>query len=240
MQLYFIRHGQSTNNANWDLTHDSIGRSEDPELTEAGRQQAAVLGEFLSRNGRSLAPIGRDPKNITGFHLTHLYCSLMRRAVQTGSAIAEQTGLPLTAWVDIHEEGGIYLEDDTTGKRMGLPGSNRAFFQQYYPHLVLPDWLTDQGWWNRDFEVFEDRLPRARRFLADLLERHGSSDDRVAVVSHGGFFNLFMNILLERDPDRGYWFSMSNAAITRIDFDLEQTVLVYTNRTDFLPDELIT
>jgi hypothetical protein len=36
------------------------------------------------------------------------------------------------------------------------------------------------------------------------------------------------------------WFEKNNAAITRVDFSPEETVLVYLNRIDFLPNELVT
>jgi hypothetical protein len=36
------------------------------------------------------------------------------------------------------------------------------------------------------------------------------------------------------------WFMLHNTAITRIDFGLEETDLVYANRFDFLPPEDVT
>ena len=47
MQLYFIRHGQSENNARWMSTGSHRWRSEDPGLTEVGQQQAEILAQFL-------------------------------------------------------------------------------------------------------------------------------------------------------------------------------------------------
>ena len=72
------------------------------------------------------------------------------------------------------------------------------------------------------------------------MARHGGTDDRVAVVSHGGFFNLFLHAILDLPLRRDYWFIMNNTGITRIDITEENTWVVYTNRTDFLPDDLIT
>ena len=111
MQLYFIRHGQSENNALWDLTGNGDGRSEDPGLTDAGRQQAVMLASFLSQSspGRSIGHW--DPHNISGFDFTHIYTSLMVRAVETGLTVARALGLDLVANVDLHEGGGIYLND---------------------------------------------------------------------------------------------------------------------------------
>jgi len=237
MQLYFIRHGQSENNALWMSTGSAKGRSEDPGLTEVGRQQAEFLAQFLRRD---VVANGRDIQNVAGFGITHLYTSLMVRAVDTGTIIARTLDLPLVAWEDLHEYGGIHLRDEQTDERIGLPGRNRAYFEEHYPDLVLPDSLGEEGWWNRPFEEPELRLPRAKRFLRDLMEKHGHTDDRVAVVSHGGFFNYLLAAILDMPGREGYRFVMNNAAISRIDFRDEDTWLVYLNRVDFLPRELIT
>ena len=243
MQFYFIRHGQSANNLLWDRTGASKGRSHDPELTETGVQQARRLARFLSRVDPDAAANGDAPynqHNAGGFRLTHLYSSLMVRAVATGIMIAEAIGLPLMAWEDWHEAGGIYLEDEATGEPVGQPGPNRAYFTQHYPGLQLPETLGEAGWWNRPFEMPDQRSVRAQRVLRDLIDRHGGADDRVAVISHGGFYNHFMAALLHL-PDRdGVWFMIHNAAVTRIDFHSDGVALVYLNRVDFLPPELIT
>ena len=84
MRLYFIRHGQSANNALWDASGSSIGRSEDPELTAIGHEQARLLANFIAamdgqtkKNGSS----GEPKRDYFGF--THLYTSLMVRSVAT-------------------------------------------------------------------------------------------------------------------------------------------------------------
>jgi 2,3-bisphosphoglycerate-dependent phosphoglycerate mutase len=242
MQLYFIRHGESENNARWTRTGSSEGRSEDAELTDIGHQQAEIVAQYLAEKEE--------------FGITHLYCSLMVRAVATGMAIAEALDVPLVAWTDLHEEGGIYLKDKVSGERIGQPGKTRTYFERAYPGLVLPDSLGEEGWWNRPFEEYEIRPARARQVLHELLARHGGMEDRVALVSHGGFYNQFLGALLGFTPREKIWFAMYNAAITRIDFrraeeeepaDAERPAgprdlvrIVYTNRVDFLPEELVT
>jgi 2,3-bisphosphoglycerate-dependent phosphoglycerate mutase len=238
MQTYFIRHGQSANNALWARTGTNIGRSQDPELTPVGREQAKCLAQFLSRRNPSLSSDG-NPQNISGFDLTHLYCSPMVRAVATGTAIAEVLGLPLIAWIDLHETGGIYLADPETGERVGLPGKDRGFYAGQYPDLVVPEAVASDGWWNRPFETREERPGRAQRVVRQLLERHGDTEDRVALVSHGGFYQHFLAAVISWPMTDVHWFGLNNAAITRIDFS-DQVVIRYANRADFLPSELIT
>jgi 2,3-bisphosphoglycerate-dependent phosphoglycerate mutase len=239
MQFYFIRHGQSTNNALWDRIGSGNGRSEDPELTDVGQQQARQVAGLLGRSRSPARVAPNDPKNVTGFRITHLYCSPMVRAVDTGTHIASALNLPLTVWKDLHETGGIFLDDPVTKEHIGLPGNTRAYLQQRFPDLVLPDAIDGKGWWNRPFETPEERPVRAQRVLRELVSRHGGTDDRVAVVSHGGFYNHLMDeILVSHEP--AHWFAMNNTAITRIDFERERTQVTYMNRTDFLSDELIT
>jgi len=242
MQFYFIRHGQSENNLLWARTNSNAGRSEDAGLTSIGRQQAQKVAQFLSRADPAATGNHRDRdiQNVAGFGITHLYTSLMIRAVATGFAIAQALGLPLVAWKDFHETGGIFLADEETGEPVGLPGKNRAYFEAHYPDLVLPESLGGDGWWNRAVETHEERPLRARRVLCDLLERHGGTADRVAVVSHGGFFNHLLRAVLNLPKDNAPWLYMNNAAVTRIDFDVDGVALCYMNRVDFLPGELIT
>jgi 2,3-bisphosphoglycerate-dependent phosphoglycerate mutase len=240
MQLYFIRHAQSANNALWDRTGTNIGRSEDPELTETGRRQVACLAEALSLGSPAAAGGNGDLQNRGGFHLTHLYTSLMLRSVMTSTSVAERLGLPLNGWKDLHECGGIYLDDPETGQPVGLPGKNRAFFAARYPSLHLPKDLGESGWWNRPYESVEERDQRARRFLEELLLRHGDSQDRVGVISHGAFYNRVLGEVLQIGSRQGLWFMLNNCAITRLDFVEGEVSLVYTNRLDFMPSELIT
>lgn len=238
MQFYFIRHGQSGNNLLYDSTGSSVGRSQDPELTPTGLQQAGILARFLREGALDLvAPKPSDSS--PDLRLTHLYTSLMTRAISTGTIVARELGLPLVAWEDIHETGGIYLEDADNGARVGQPGRNRNYFQERYPDLVLPLTLGNTGWWNRPFEEREQRPMRVERFLSELLVRHGNRDDRVAIISHGGFYNYLLRAILKIGRD-DCWFMLNNVAITRIDFHAAGVDLMYLNRVDFLPHELVT
>lgn len=238
MQFYFIRHGQSANNLLYETTGASSGRSEDPALTAVGRQQAERLARFLKQNDPTFQkPFDRS--NRGGFGITHLYTSLMIRAVATASIIGRELNLAPMGWEELHEGGGIYLDDPETGNKVGRPGKNRAYFAAHYPELILPDSVDEAGWWNRPFEEYAQMFPRAERFLRDLLARHIRTEDRVAVVSHGGFYNVLLRTIFKIGRDN-VWFEKYNAAITRIDFTPEETVLAYLNRVDFLPNELIT
>ena len=242
MELYLVRHGQSQNNLLWDSTNSSSGRHEDPALTPIGRKQAELVAQYLCKPFEPDAPQAQKQQNRSGFGITHLYASLMDRAVATGSTIARALGLPLLAWEDLHEGGGIYLENAETGEREGRPGKHRAYLRENYPELVLAEGAHEAGWWNRPAESKAELAARARRVYDDLLARHGATGDRVAAITHGEFYTNLIGAMfnLPSPLEARYWFPLNNTAITRIDFREGHVVPVYTNRAEFLPPELLT
>ena len=239
-----IRHAQSENNELWARTGSSNGRSPDPLLTEIGEQQAAHLAQQIAQNWENADP-DNDLHNRRGYQFTHLYSSLMVRAITTGMAIAEQVGMPLVAWETIHEFGGIFERDHETEERTGLPGPNRPFFAKHYPNVVLPDYLGEAGWWERPYETREQGMQRAQLFLDELQERH-QPEDRVAIVTHGGFFVAVLRTLFgfatldNEESENRIWLHAHNTSITRLDFSEGRVDLLYLNRLDHLPTELIT
>ncbi|MCA9957859.1 MAG: histidine phosphatase family protein [Chloroflexota bacterium] len=247
MHLYVIRHAQSANNALYAQTGSEVGRKSDPELTEIGHQQAQALAQFLAQTNSptSLSP-DQDIHNRHSFPFTHLYTSLMLRAITTGHYIAEAMQMPLHVWFDIHEWGGIYLDDEHTGERVGQPGAARSELEPQFPRLVLPDWVDESGWWNRPFEPREHALDRAHGFVKELLARH-QPDDRVAIVTHGGFaYALLWNLVQfghqndRFETPRDVWFWINNTSISRIHIGPDHINMVYWNRTEHLPATLIT
>jgi broad specificity phosphatase PhoE len=245
MQLYFIRHGQSINNLNVD-TPDYV-ESSDAFLTEVGCEQAKTLAAYLKERQNITKNAGWNEQNQYGFGFDHIYCSLMERAVATATPISQALGIPLVAWPEICEEGGIYAREKELNKK-GLPGKPRSFFEKNFPDLILPDGLDESGWWNRSFEEFEERQPRADKVLAELVACHGDQagkpDQRVALVSHGGFFMRLVSAMLKLPWRQGAfdlksWFYVNNCSISRFDITKDEIVICYINRTDHLPAHLI-
>jgi 2,3-bisphosphoglycerate-dependent phosphoglycerate mutase len=252
MQLYFIRHGQSTNNAIWQETQYNMdGRVADPPLTEKGFRQAELTGELLSykpepQPGEDVN--AWDPQNRKGYHLTHLYCSLMGRAVQTGTIIAQKTGLPLVGLADVHEIGGIY--HDTTVD--GVPnievmhGLTPVELDERYPDLTLHKPIPEHGWWVGGKEELAKRPERAKRVIQFLKDHHSGTDDRVGIVTHGSFsayvFRLMLNLNLAPNIDfiTRNGFVSNNCGITRFDQYGQDLAMFYYNHVDHLPDDLVT
>lgn len=232
MELYIIRHGQSANNA----LGTAVGRTHDPELTETGHEQAAIVAGHLA-NG-SCPDCAWEQR--TGYQIDRLYCSAMRRALQTARPIGEALGLQPEVWIETHESGGIYLDMDD-GSRTGYPGLTRREIETEFPNYVLPETITDQGWWNRDWESLSECMGRAVAVAEVLMERSKNSRERIALVSHGMFTNLLIKALFSQLPAPNIYYAHYNTAITRIDFhDNGALGMRYLNRVNHLPPELIT
>jgi len=62
------------------------------------------------------------------------------------------------------------------------------------------------------------------------------------MFSHFGFFNYFLSALLNYESTEMVKFNMNNVGISRIDVNADRTLkeIVYINKVDFLPTELIT
>jgi 2,3-bisphosphoglycerate-dependent phosphoglycerate mutase len=247
MHLYLVRHAESANNHLYATTGGSAGRHPDPPLTERGHRQAQAVARYLAArpDDTALSPHARRHSR-GGFALTYLYCSLMVRAIATAGTIAEATGLPLQAWPAIHERGGLHDEAPDTGEAIFVAGPGRAFFETTYPHLILPDTLGEAGWWNRARETPDEYRPRAQTVLAELLARHGDSDDRVALVTHAGFFQSFMEAMinphfsptLTTNP-HPWWFSVNNASVTYVELSNDRAIVRYVNKVEHLSDDLL-
>ncbi len=90
MELYIIRHAQSTNNA----LPDERERVCDPHLTEIGRRQADLLAAHLA-TGHDLHPQPTRAWNIPvssngqgGYGIQRLYASAMHRALSAAARIS--------------------------------------------------------------------------------------------------------------------------------------------------------
>ncbi len=230
MQLYLIRHGESTNNA---LGTD-VGRSHDPALTDLGMRQAEILAAHLADPQLP----GNGWETPGGYHLDHLYCSAMQRALQTAEPIGKALGLKPEVWTDIHEQGGIYL-DEPDGGRSGHPGLTLEAIQAQFPNFMLPDTVTSAGWWNRDYETRGMAAGRAIAVAERLLDRR-ANDEQIGIVSHGFFMNLLIKALLHQLPSPDMYYSHYNTGITRIDIEADSFMrLRYFNRVGHLPAAML-
>ena len=229
MDLFLIRHGESTNNVLTDVSQ----RVADPELTAKGRVQAERVAAYLAE-GLHLAPAEREEDRP---FFDRLYCSAMIRALHTAQAIEQAMESKSEIWVAIHEMGGIYLDHGGERGTVGYPGLTRAEIAARFPTSVASAEVGEDGWWDAGMETDEQAQRRAMNVAADLLARAGE-ETRVGLVTHGGFISLLLSALDNQGIDDDSYYGHDNTAITRIALAPGDTVIKYINRTEHLPDEL--
>lgn len=247
MELYIIRHGQSTNNA---IGEDAKRRVRDPELTEVGHKQADLAAEFLS-TATDLEQIVRHPADSSArvephkHGITHLYCSAMHRALQTARPIGAALGLKTEVWVDIHEHGGIF-EEEEEGLYVGYGGLTRSQIVALFPDYALPETVTEAGWWkpeagHEDIVLCHARAMRVKEQLLQRAMNEATADDHVAIISHGTFIDSLLKSFLRTLPGEHYFHWHYNTGMTRLDIWPSGRVIVrYINRVTHLPPELVT
>jgi len=223
MELYLIRHGQSTNN---EGKHPRVA---DPPLTDIGVEQARWVGESLKDEG-----------------ITRLYASPMLRTLQTARMISDIIDLPPHVFVGLHEWGGIW-EARGDGTSVQLPGLNRAGMREVCSDVILPEDVTDEGWWfNEGFAgdiegMAELSHENGLAFIAHLMEHHGDTEQRVAAVSHGGSGGSLISAFFGLPPDVGYSrFTQNNTGVSKLSFTSERKQLLCLNRISHLPPEAVT
>ena len=223
MELYLIRHGQSTNN------EGKLPRAADPPLTDIGVEQARWAGESLKDEG-----------------ITRLYSSPMLRTLQTAQIISDIIDLPPHIFVGLHEWGGIW-EARGDGTAVQLPGLTRSGIREVCPDVVLPEDVTDQGWWfNEGYAGDIEGMGQLAHenglaFIAHLTEYHGNTEQRIAAVSHGGSGGSLISAFFGLSPDVGYSrFTQNNTGVSKMLFTSERRQLHYLNKISHLPPEAVT
>ena len=138
-------------------------------LTARGQAQAKALAERLR-------PVP----------LAALYSSPLLRAEETAAQVAAASGVPV--------QPADALREYDCGVLEGC--SDPASWLRY--ETVLVHWLRRDDLDHRpdDGESFNDIRKRFVPFVAGQVERHGPSDDIVALVGHGGLFRLMLPLVL--------------------------------------------
>jgi 2,3-bisphosphoglycerate-dependent phosphoglycerate mutase len=262
MQLYFARHAESYNNGIEGHSNYYNRRKAEPELTERGRAQATHLaalikGDTLRHSHARRHQLSRNPWNHEGFDITHLYCSLQLRAIETATLVADAIDLAPVAWPDIHECGGVVDYDPEDQKFHGTAGATATELMEWSTRLVLDETADPDGWWgHRGMERHEETIARADEVYRKMLDSHGGTDDRVLMVSHSMFYVFFICRILGIEYSSELWLTLNNTGVTRIDLgdgdDYEPGMdagrrklpglpvrVAYMNRLDHLPVELV-
>lgn len=217
MELYLIRHAQSTN----QVRDEPETKVFDPHLTDLGERQAVLLAEYLGDD--------RERTRASGGGIDSLVCSPMWRALQTARPLGEVLDLTPEVWLDVHEQ--VRATETRSG-------STRERIEAAFPDYVLPDGITKQGWWNRAGESRSETMERAIR-VAEKLWESAKSDRRVAIVSHARFIDSLLKAFLDQLPGYDYWYHHFNTGVSRLGLGGRRLDVRYLNRVDHLSPALI-
>ncbi|MEE3142475.1 MAG: histidine phosphatase family protein [Chloroflexota bacterium] len=239
MELFIIRHGQSGNNALANIRDRSV----DPPLTDLGERQAEMLGEYVARGENqelSRETIGNTKYELRhGLGITSLFTSPMYRSLQTVQPVSRASGLAPRIWVDIHEEGGMFLNHGGDEGLVGYPGRTRSEILAEFPDYVLPTSFDETGWWNKDHEDPASLLVRATK-VSEQLREMAKTEDRVAIITHGAFMNALLNAIFGQISEGHMYYRHHNTAISRFYMDGDgRFEVLYLNSTVHLNPESI-
>jgi 2,3-bisphosphoglycerate-dependent phosphoglycerate mutase len=201
MHLLMIRHAESVGNREYRMQ----GRV-DYGLSQQGVEQAHVLGQFLANST---------------WKPTHIYTSSLQRAVHTTEilrdywATREETA-PITLWPNLQEVRNGVLE-----------GLTWAEAQVKHPDLCTSliastDWVPIPG-----AETLKAVRDRADEVLQTLLNRH-QNEDRVWIVSHGGFLQYLVAAVL--GSDRVWGLPIPPTALFEFSIDCDRWNVTDQNR----------
>jgi len=259
--VLLIRHAESANNLALRRALASGGgraefeaaRSEDPALSAEGEAQTARVAALLA--GEHAAALWRDEARGLA-RLDGVYCSAMRRAMQTAAPIGAALGVAPGLWLEWFERGGVYHRTREGGD--ALRGLTREQAAADFPAFELPpaaEWRArggggggggaggeGEGWWPGGHESGAAAAARAARAAESLRERcramKAPSAAAVAVVSHGDFLNGVLGALLGLPAGSGNAatsFGFFNASLTCVDLEVPalgqdvRTTLRYQN-----------
>jgi broad specificity phosphatase PhoE len=162
----------------------------------------------------------------------------MLRALQTAQPVGRALGIEPEVWVNVHELSGMYLDHGEPRGIVGYPGMSRSEMLAQFPDYVLPDGVTDHGWWRGGREESPAWYARAIQ-VADEVRGQAASSDTIAIISHGGFIDILLKAILNLLPTRHLHYLHHNTAISAIDFEGDGSLLIrFLNRVDHLaPDD---
>ena len=167
-RIYLIRHGATILSA-----EDRFAGATDVDLSDEGRRQAEALAVRLSDD-----------------HITAVYCSPMRRTIETATIVARPQGL-------------------TPISRDGLREINHGRWESLQRSEVEAQFPEEYAAWEEDPFIYAPLegesglsvMARALPVIREVVLNHVG--ENVAVVSHKATIRLIISSLLGFDP-RGY------------------------------------
>jgi broad specificity phosphatase PhoE len=137
--------------------------------------------------------------------ITHIISSPLLRSLATAHIIADiLDNASVNVWFDLREA----WDDPYRSVR-------RAELQQRFPRAVLPASMLEAGWEHPGDKTYVSFLARAMSVLQEIKIRF-AHQDRVVVVTHGGFANALLHTILQIAPTTPQWFELANGSLSHI------------------------
>lgn len=221
MELYLIRHAESTNNA-----RPSYQRVEDPDITPVGRQQARHLADWIAT-----------------LRIDRFITSPFRRTLQTAAEILGRTQHSLEIWHDVFERGGCF-RGHNEANFAGASGMGRSQIVHLLgPHgarCEIDPSIDENGWWGgKDRESDSQAVTRARAVCRRVKDSFPNGEVVVLLI-HADFKRLLLKEMMGDQLQVDRLGNIRNAAISKINRIGAQWQLDYFNSVTHLPARLIT
>ena len=141
----------------------------------------------LSPRGEAQARAVADQLRIE--QTNHILSSPLLRSLATAHIIADILDIAsVDVWFDLREAW-----DDP------YRSVQRAELQQRFPRAVLPATMLDAGWEHPGDKTYVSFFARATSVLQEIKARF-AHQDRVVIVTHGGFANALLHTILQVAP----------------------------------------
>lgn len=192
VRLWLVRHGETQSNL------DGIFQGQlDTDLTERGRRQAELVGEYLNGEPFDLA-----------------FSSDLKRAADTANHVLSDRDVPLTL--------DPRLRELHYGVLQGV--SYRDFPRILAEHGIEREWgpglFSETGMAAPQGESLAEMRERLIDFIKDLDGLVQSDELRnVLIFSHGGTLRTFVTVLLNLPLEARNAFTFANCSVTRVHRD---------------------
>jgi broad specificity phosphatase PhoE len=205
MHVLMIRHAESLGNREYRIQ----GRM-DYALSMQGIEQAHALGQALVTDA---------------WKPTHIYTSSLQRTVHTAEILRDY-------WATREATVNITLSSDLQEVKNGiLEGLTWAEVQAQHPELAATltassDWVPIPG-----AESLKAARDRAQQFIQTITTKH-QNEDRIWIVTHGGFLQYLVAAVLE--SDRTWGINIPPTAVFEFELDLVRWNTMDQNRYNTL------
>jgi 2,3-bisphosphoglycerate-dependent phosphoglycerate mutase/probable phosphoglycerate mutase len=195
MYIVLVRHGQTEENATGRQIADS-------ELTDLGREQAALLAERLS-----------------GERFDRIFSSPLVRALDTAKAIARCQPNKIEVVYGLRELREAETHICLTGRELNAR----------YPGAIFPGdiFKPDEGWvfsGDETRELCKIRAGKTFEYIKSVI----MNEDKILIVSHVGFITGFFCSLLSQDAE-SFRIGQENTAQNRLEIKDGRLKLISIN-----------